>query len=136
MIIPSEDRKNQTPISRIDPTSEKILAEYDTRSKTAVDVLKTDRGTAHEEEFLLDPTYSRPRGYYQKSAIFTTEAIVSHKNGLYQITIGHYEEGLKAFERATDLDPSFASAWNYEAICYTELRNYEEAIRCFAHFLV
>jgi tetratricopeptide (TPR) repeat protein len=48
---------------------------------------------------------------------------------------GNYEEAIKCFDKALELDPNIANSWDNRGNPFMKLKNYEEAFNCYTRAL-
>ncbi len=58
-----------------------------------------------------------------------------NKKGIGYYNQGRYDEAIEAFEKAIEIDRSYATPWHNMGMAYYKKGNYEEAIRCFNYAL-
>ena len=64
------------------------------------------------------------------------ETIVEwHKKGIMALRSKNYEEAMKCFDKALELDPNVANSWFNKGQVFMHLENYEEAMHCFVKAL-
>jgi DNA-binding response OmpR family regulator len=79
----------------------------------------------------LPPSAAAPSGggMFDK---FLGKAKTFHREGLLlSYREGKYRDAIALFDRAIEIDPALALAWYDRGVCFRELRNDEEALRCF-----
>jgi len=63
-------------------------------------------------------------------AVNTTPELLTIK-GAALVVLGRYEEALQAFDKAIELDPQYADAWNNKGVALYELGRYKEALQAY-----
>jgi tetratricopeptide (TPR) repeat protein len=56
------------------------------------------------------------------------EALDLYEKGVEEIKVENVKKALRYFEKAVDLDPQFAFAWDNIGICYRKLEKFDEAL--------
>jgi tetratricopeptide (TPR) repeat protein len=51
--------------------------------------------------------------------------------GIYLNMDGKYEESIKCYDKAIEIDPNYIKAWHNKGVALESLKKYEEAIKCF-----
>ncbi len=51
--------------------------------------------------------------------------------GVALLNLGNYEEAIKCYDKAIEIEPNNAEAWNNKGIVLGRLSKYEEAIACY-----
>ena len=65
-----------------------------------------------------------------------SETIVEwHKKGIMASRSKNYEEAMKCFDKALELDPNVAGSWYNKGQVFMHLENYEGAMHCFVKAL-
>ncbi len=82
-------------------------------------------------KILIDENPGNPDHWYNKGTAHSSLAEVLIKTRDYKGSLNEYEETIKAFDNATDLNPIFALAWNNKGNAYLKLKKYNKAIEAF-----
>ena len=57
------------------------------------------------------------------------------KNGLFFAREEKYEEAIKSFDKALEINPHYSKAWNNKGIVLAKLKKYNDAIKCYDNAL-
>jgi tetratricopeptide (TPR) repeat protein len=68
--------------------------------------------------------------YLDVHFVYPVQPVLKLK-GVALLNLGNYEEAIKCYDKAIEIEPNNAEAWNNKGIVLGRLSNYEEAIACY-----
>jgi tetratricopeptide (TPR) repeat protein len=88
-----------------------------------------------------------PNGYHKdnaNNAVYSSDGIklcevdanTWYKRGNTNHRWQRYDEALKCYDKAIEMNPNFVKAWENKGVAFYRLRKYEEAIKCYDKIIV